>query len=81
MIFSLHFTAHPIGGPTYTFAVNTSAVNTSASLMMHFISSVRHLTVCGEQASKERKAFDECNRIILSNWYTFCYVDCVLVFI
>lgn len=75
MVFSLHFTAHPIGGPTYTFDVNTSA-----ALMMHFISSVKHLTVC-EQASKERKAFDECNRIILSNRFTLCYVDCVLVFI
>lgn len=56
-------------------------VNTNVSLMMHFKSSVRHLKSYAEQASKERKAFDECARIILSNRHTFCYVDCVLVFI
>lgn len=48
---------------------------------MLFISSVRHLTIFREQASKERKAFDERSRIILSNRHTFCYVHCVLVFI
>lgn len=71
---SLHFTAYPVGGPAYAFP-NACEYKCFSDEAFH--QSVRQLKTCGEQASKERKAFDECSTIILSNRHTFCYVDCV----
>lgn len=74
----MHFTAYPVGGLTYTFA-NACEYKCFFDDAFHYLCETPNY--CEEQASKQRKAFDECSRIILSNRHIFCYVDCVLVFI